>query len=111
MRYLIFTIALVAALLCPRASVAQKAAIDELVRATMKEWKIPGLALVVVHQDKVVYLAGFGVRTLGKPGPVTADTIFPIASCTKSFTTLSMGMLVDDGKLDWDDPVRKYVPY
>ena len=104
-------LALIGLLFCPGAARAQKAAIDELARTAMKQWQIPGLALVVVHNDKIVYREGFGVRTLGKPDPVTDDTVFPIASCTKSFTTLAMGMLVDDGKLDWDDPVKKHVPY
>jgi CubicO group peptidase (beta-lactamase class C family) len=67
--------------------------------------------LVVVRDDRLVYLKGFGVREAGKPEPVTPDTVFPLASCTKSFTTLAMGILVDEGKMDWDDPVRKHVPY
>src|ERR1043166_4570700 len=107
-----FSLALVAVLLCPLASRAQpKAAVDDLVRGTMKQWQIPGLSIVIVRNGKPVYLEGFGVRALGKPGAVTADTVFPIASCTKSFTTLAMGMLADDGKLDWDDPVKKHVSY
>ena len=111
MRPLLFPLALLAGLMLPATTYAQKAAIDDVVRGTMKQWSIPGLALVVVRQDKVVYREGFGVRTLGKTDRVTPDTVFPIASCTKSFTTLAMGMLVDEGKLDWDDPVRKHVPY
>lgn len=85
--------------------------IDSVVAQTMKAWQVPGLALVIVRDDRVVHLKGYGVRELGKPAPVTADTVFPIASCTKPFTTLAMGMLVDDGKLGWDDPVRKHLSY
>jgi CubicO group peptidase (beta-lactamase class C family) len=86
-------------------------AIDDVAKRTMKQWQTPGLALVVVHDDRVVYLKGLGVREVHKPDLVTADTVFPLASCSKSFTTLAMGMLVDEGKLDWDEPVRKHVPY
>src|SRR2546423_1032700 len=67
--------------------------IDTLVRRTMNEWQVPGLALVVVQGDRVLHLEGFGVRAIGTSDPVTPDTVFPIASCTKSFTTLAMGML------------------
>jgi CubicO group peptidase (beta-lactamase class C family) len=106
------TLLTLAGFLCTAAPLhAQGQAIDELARQTMAQWKVPGLALVVVQNDRLVYLKGFGVREAGKPGPVSPDTVFPIASCTKSFTTLAMGMLVDDGKMDWDDPVRKHVPY
>jgi CubicO group peptidase (beta-lactamase class C family) len=85
--------------------------IDTLVRRTMEQWRVPGLALVIVRDDRVIYLKAFGVREVGKPDPVTVDTVFPVASCTKSFTTLAMGMLVDDDRLGWDDPLRKHLPY
>jgi len=84
---------------------------DQLVARTMKRWRIPGLAVAVVQDDRVAYLKGFGQREVGKSAPVTADTVFPIASCTKSFTTLAMGMLADEGKMSWDDPVGKHIPY
>ncbi len=100
---------LTAPALAPAQPVAK--AIESLAEHTMKQWKVPGLALVVVRDDHLFFLKGFGVREVGKPEPVTSDTVFPLASCTKSFTTLAMGMLVDEGKLDWDDPVRKHVKY
>jgi CubicO group peptidase (beta-lactamase class C family) len=106
-----FLLAALSILLCPKLVLAQGPAIDALAKRTMEQWKLPGLALVVVHKNKLVYLKGFGVRELGKPEAVSPDTVFPIASCTKSFTTLAMGMLVDEDKLGWDDPVRKHVPY
>lgn len=98
-------------LLRPSLVQAQGPAVDALAKRTMEQWKLPGLALVVVHKNKLVYLKGFGVRELGKPELVSPDTVFPIASCTKSFTTLAMGMLADADKLGWDDLVRKHVPY
>src|SRR5947209_1806205 len=94
-----------------RALFPPRPTIDTLVQKTMQEWQVPGLALVVVQGDRLLHLQGYGVRAIGKPAPMSPDTIFPIASCTKSFTTLAMGMLVDDGRLRWDDPVRKHLPY
>lgn len=85
--------------------------IDAVMRDALASWHVPGAALAIVHDDRVIYLKGFGVRELGKSEPVTADTIFPLASCTKPFTSLALAMLVDEGKLRWDDPVRKHVPF
>jgi CubicO group peptidase (beta-lactamase class C family) len=59
----------------------------------------------------VIYLKGHGVKELDKKDPVTPDTVFPLASCTKAFTTTAMAMLVDEGKVRWDDPVRKHVEF
>lgn len=84
---------------------------DTVVREALDAWGVPGAAVAVVRGDEVVYLAGHGVREVGSPERVTPDTLFPIASCTKAFTTTAMAMLVDDGKMRWDDPVRMHVPY
>jgi CubicO group peptidase (beta-lactamase class C family) len=80
-------------------------------REALQSWQVPGAALAIVHQDRPIYLKGFGVRALGKKEPVTPDTVFPLASCTKPFTSLALAMLVDEGKVHWDDPVRKHVPF
>jgi CubicO group peptidase (beta-lactamase class C family) len=79
---------------------ADPAAIDRIVRDGLVAWEVPGAAVVVGH----------GVREYGKPAPVTPDTVFPLASCTKAFTTTLLAMLADDGLLTWDDPVRKHLP-
>jgi CubicO group peptidase (beta-lactamase class C family) len=84
--------------------------IDALVCEAMKAWKVPGTALVLVDGEKVLYLKGHGVREQGKNDPVTPDTLFPLASCSKAFTTTLIAMLVEDGTLKWDDPVRKHWP-
>lgn len=86
------------------------AEIDALARATREAFRLPGLAVAVVRADRVAFLKGYGERELGKPGPVDADTVFPIASCTKPFTSLALATLIDDGTLRWDDPVRKHLP-
>jgi CubicO group peptidase (beta-lactamase class C family) len=84
--------------------------IDIIVKEALAKWKAPGLAVAVVHQDRLVYLKGFGVKELGKDDRVTPDTVFPLASCSKALTVTALAMLVDDGKLAWDDPVRKHLP-
>lgn len=84
--------------------------VDRLVADTMMAWSVPGMAVAIVKDDKVVYAKGFGVRELGGE-PATADTLFGIASTTKAFTTTAMAMLVDEKKIKWDDPVRKHVEY
>lgn len=86
-------------------------ALDAIVKDALKAWHVPGVAVAIVRDDQVVYLKGFGVKEADKDAPVTPDTLFPIGSCTKAFTTTALAMLVDDGKMRWDDPVRKHVPY
>ncbi len=86
-------------------------AVDAIMRDALKAWQVPGAAVAIVKGEEVLYLKGFGVKELGGTEPVTPDTLFPLASCTKAFTTTAMAMLVDEGKVGWDDPVRKHVPY
>jgi CubicO group peptidase (beta-lactamase class C family) len=86
-------------------------AVDQAVQDALRAWEVPGAAVAIVRDDAVVYLKGFGVRELGHDDPVTPDTVFPIASCTKAFTTAAMAILVDEGKMAWDGPVREYIPY
>jgi CubicO group peptidase (beta-lactamase class C family) len=76
----------------------------------MKELGIPGVAIALSDHGKVVYEGGFGVRELGKPAPVDANTLFMIASNTKGLTTLLLARLVDEGKLRWDEPVTQAYP-
>lgn len=85
--------------------------IDKIVLGTMKAWRIPGAAVAVVRNDRIVHVAGYGSKDLSGANPVTADTLFQIASTSKAFTTTAMAMLVSDGTMEWDDPVRKHVEY
>ena len=82
----------------------------QLADAARKTWGVPGVAVVVVRGDVTVAAFGRGVRAAGRPDPITADTLFPLASCTKAFTAAAVAALVDDGKMGWDDPVRKHLP-
>jgi CubicO group peptidase (beta-lactamase class C family) len=84
--------------------------LDEFIAQTMKDWKVPGLALAVIQGDKVTLLKGYGYRDLEKQLPVTPNTLFAIGSITKSFTVTTLGMEMDEGKVDWDKPVRDYLP-
>jgi len=77
----------------------------------METFAVPGIAVAIVKEGKVVHSKGYGVREIGKPEPVTPQTLFAIASCTKAFTSTATAMLVDDGKMDWEDLVRKHIPF
>jgi len=72
---------------------------------------IPGMAIAVVKDDEVILTYGFGIASVEKETPVTPETIFAIGSSTKAFTSTLVGMLVDEGKMDWDDPVTEYLSY
>jgi CubicO group peptidase (beta-lactamase class C family) len=86
------------------------AGLDPYITQAVKDWRVPGLAIVVVKDDSVVFMHGYGVRELGKPDPVTVHTRFGNMSTTKAFTALLLAMLADSGNVAFDDPVSKYVP-
>lgn len=83
---------------------------DAFVEKVMKDWKVPGLSLAIVKDGKIVYAKGYGFRDVAKKLPVTPDTLFAIGSNSKSFTAAALGILADEGKLDFDKPVREYLP-
>ncbi len=82
----------------------------EYVDSIMKDAKVPGLAMGIIKNGEVIFAEGFGYRNLEEKLPVTTKTLFVIASCTKAFTTAAIGMLVDEGKVGWNKPVRTYLP-
>lgn len=92
------------------ASGADLQGLDELVERTMRQWQVPGLALAVVRDGEVVHSKGYGMRDRDRKLPVTPRTMFGIGSITKSVTVLALSSLADEGKLDWDRPVRDYAP-
>ncbi len=83
---------------------------DSFADQALKDWKCAGFAIAVVQDGKVIYSKGFGYRDVKNQKPVTTKTLFAIGSSTKSFTVMSLAALVDQGKLDWDKPVREYLP-
>jgi CubicO group peptidase (beta-lactamase class C family) len=86
------------------------AGLDGYIRRAMEAWEIPGVAIAVVRGDSVIFARGYGERRLGGGEPVDEHTLFAIASATKAFTATALGLLVDDGLVDWDDPVTRHLP-
>lgn len=85
--------------------------LDAEVTRALQLFQVPGMAIAVVKDGKVLLARGYGVRRVGEPAPVDANTYFQIASNTKAFTTALLAQLVDSGRLAWDDPVTKYLPW
>ena len=83
---------------------------DQRVETLRRQIGVPGMAIAIVEDDKVTFAKGFGVRKLGSPDKVDADTIFPTGSTGKAFTTADLAILVDEGKLSWDDKVTDRIP-
>ena len=86
------------------------AGLDQAIESAREQWHAPGLAVAIVKDDQVVYARGFGTKHHGRNDPVDAHTVFTLASTTKAFTAMALGLLVEDGKLQWDDPVVKHIP-
>lgn len=84
--------------------------IEKLAGQTLQKTGVPGMAIVVVYKDQVIYLKGFGVRAAGNPELVDADTVFPIASMSKPMATTVLAMLVGEGVVAWDDRVIDHDP-
>ncbi len=85
--------------------------LDAYVARVMQTFEVPGLALTIVQDGRVVLARGYGVRKLGEAAPVDEHTLFGIASNTKAFTATALGILVEEGKLEWDAPVINYLPW
>ena len=83
---------------------------DQYMTQTLKDWNAPGACVGIIYKNKLVFAKGYGYRDYEKKLPVTPNTLYQIASNTKLFTTIATGMLVEQGKLDWDKPIITYVP-
>ena len=84
--------------------------LDAWIAGALRDWEVPGLAVAVVKDDSIAFARGYGVRALGSAAPVTTSTLFANASTTKAFTALAVGMMVDEGKLAWDDRAADRLP-
>ena len=84
--------------------------LDAFITRTLKQYQVPGAAVAVVQDGKVVLVKGYGVRNVTKPGAVDENTIFQLASVTKTLTAAAAATVVDEGKLDWDKPIFNYLP-
>jgi CubicO group peptidase (beta-lactamase class C family) len=105
--------AIAGAVLCCAAQLAvagDLSVLDALIEKEMKAARVPGVAVAVVRDDQVIFSKTYGYRDLERKLPVTQDTVFRIGSITKSMTAASAGLLVQAQRLEWDKPVREYVP-
>jgi CubicO group peptidase (beta-lactamase class C family) len=94
----------------PEPEPTAEATLDRVVRRAMETFSVPGVAVGIIKDGRLVFAKGYGVREVGKPAPVDADTLFGIASNTKAFTAAALAILADEGKLDWDDRVVNHLP-
>ena len=95
----------------PAIDVNQKlAGFDAFMEKTLKDWNAPGIGVGIVVGDKLVFVKGYGYRDYEKKLPITGQTMYAIASNTKLFTAMAAGMLVEEGKLTWDRPIKESVP-
>jgi CubicO group peptidase (beta-lactamase class C family) len=110
----------VAAVLVPLPALAQTATkekvaaalpkLEEFTRQVIDRKLVPGLSIAIIHRDEVVFLGAFGVRQVGKPEPVDADTVFQLASLSKPLASTVVSALVSDGKVSWDSRIRDIDP-
>jgi CubicO group peptidase (beta-lactamase class C family) len=84
--------------------------LDAYMAKVMKDWNAPGIGIGIVVKDRLVFAKGYGYRDYGERLPFTPTTTQPIASNTKLFTAVAAGMLVEEGKLRWDEPIKRFVP-
>ena len=95
----------------PAAPAAVPPELDTYINNVIRAFEVPGVSVAIVKDGKVVLTRGYGVRRLGDSTRVDARTLFGIASNTKAFTATALGMLVEEGKIEWDAPVIRYVPW
>jgi len=87
------------------------AGLDHYIESARKTWRVPGMSVAIVKDGKLIFAKGYGLKELSKRGKVDEHTLFAIASNTKAFTSAALAMLVEKGKLKWDDKVRAFLPY
>ena len=110
MRPVVFVCCFAIASFATRAAGQPLADFDAYVQLAVAEWEVTGLAVAVVKDGEVLFAKGYGIRELGSAAKVDEHTLFAIRSTTKAMTAAAIGMLVDEGKLDWDDPVTDHLP-
>ncbi len=110
MKICLFAAVFLTASLSIRAQVISSAQIDSLTQLALKTFDVPGISVAVVKDGKVVHSKGYGLRSLKTNQPMDENTLVGIASNSKAFTAAALAMLVDEGKLKWDDKVRDFIP-
>jgi CubicO group peptidase (beta-lactamase class C family) len=84
--------------------------LDAFIAKQIQDYKVPGLAIGIIKENKVIFKKGYGITSTLDNFPVTTQTIFPLSSCTKAFTAAAIAVLVDEGKINWNDKVIKFLP-
>ena len=88
----------------------EESKLDKLIQETLSTYEVPGISVGIYKDGKEVYAKGYGVRSLTTGKDMNSETLVGVASNSKGFTCFALAMMVDAGKLNWDDPVRKYIP-
>ena len=96
---------------CASAQPALLKELDAYYAKALSDWDVPGMGIAIVKDGQVIFSKGYGLKEIGKPEKADGGTLFAIASNTKAFTTASIAMMVKEGKLSFDDKVRKFLPY
>lgn len=109
-RIVLLTLSTAAFLFSQGAAQNKTEVLDKYAEAARAAWKVPGMSIVVVQDGKVLMSKGYGVRELGKNDPVDSQTLFGCMSTTKAMTAVALAMLVDEGKVSWNDKVIKHLP-
>lgn len=94
----------------PEAASVDLQSLDKYIRKVVKDFQLVGLAIAVVKDDQVVFSKGYGLKDIYKKDKVNPGSLFNIASCSKAFTAACIGILVDEGRLKWDDKVIDFLP-
>lgn len=110
MRYILSSLLLIIISLQPLSAQELPANFDETVIENMKKWHAPGLGLAIVKDGKTILTKGYGVKSFETMDPVNENTLFQAGSTTKAFAAMSIAMLIDQGKANWDDPIIKHIP-
>ena len=85
--------------------------LEQTIEKLMEAYHVAGMSVALIKDGTLVCAKGYGQRNVEENLPMTADTVMPVGSVTKTFTSLALAMLADEGKLDWDTPVITYIPW
>lgn len=85
--------------------------LEQTIAKLMEDYHVAGMSVALIKDGQVESVCGYGLRNVEEDLPMTGDTVMPIGSVTKTFTSLALAMLADEGKLDWDEPVKTYIPW
>ena len=85
--------------------------LEQTIQKLMEEYHVAGMSVALIEDGQIVSSEGYGKRNVQEDLPMTKDTVLPIGSITKTFTSLALAMLADEGKLDWDETVISYIPW